>query len=160
MKFNKKHFGLMLASLMALSFNSHFAQAAKKTTEALGPSKAYAFKKVGDNQYAPLREVTAENVVVKKTGVKIDRTNVYIGGYVVNTTEKTIPHVRIFPTFTDGQFQQSKFVEELTHDEVNLAPKEIRRFVIMRPASELAPLLSTSIPFNDNCILNCLEING
>ena len=54
----------MLASLMALSFNSHFAQAAKKTTEAFTPAKAYAFKKVGENQYAPLKEVTAENVVV------------------------------------------------------------------------------------------------
>lgn len=160
MKINKKHFGLMLASLMALSFNSHFAQAAKKTTEVLTPSKAYAFKKVGDNKYAPLREVIAENVVVKKTGVRIDRANVYIGGYVVNTTERTIPHVRIFPSFTDGRFERSKFVNSLSHDETDLAPKEIRRFVIMRPASELAPLLSTSIPFNDNCILYCQEING
>lgn len=160
MKINKKHFGLMLASLMALSFNSHFAQAAKKTTEAFTPAKAYAFKKVGENQYAPLKEVTAENVVVKKTGVRIDRTNVYIGGYVVNTTDKTIPHVRIFPTFSYGNFEHSKYVEQLSHDEVDLAPKEIRRFVIMRPAAELAPLLTTSVPFNDNCILSCLEING
>ena len=160
MKVNKKHFGLMLASLMALSFNSHFAQAAKKTTEVFAPSKAYAFKRVGDNQYAPLREVTAENVVVKKTGVTIDRTNVYIGGYIVNTTDKTIPHVRIFPSFADSRFSTTKYVDNLTHDELDLAPKEIRRFVIMRPASELAPLLSTSVPFNDNCILYCREING
>ncbi len=160
MKINKKHFGLMLASLMALSFNSHFAQAAKKTTEAFTPSKVYAFKKVGNNTYAPLNEVVAENVVVKKTGVKVDRTNVYIGGYIVNTTDKVIPHVRIFPTFTDGQFETKQFVENLSHDEVDLAPKEIRRFVIMRPANELAPLLNTSIPLNDNCILNCQEING
>ena len=160
MKVNKKHFGLMLASLMALSFNSHFAQAAKKTTEVFAPAKAYAFKRVGDNQYAPLREVTAENVVVKKTGVKIDRTNVYIGGYIVNTTDKTIPHVRIFPSFADSRFSTNRYVDNLTHDELDLAPKEIRRFVIMRPASELAPLLSTSVPFNDNCILYCREING
>lgn len=160
MKINKKHFGLMLASLMALSFNSHFAQAAKKSTELFTPSKAYAFKKVGDNQYAPLNEVVAENVVVKKTGIRIDRTNVYIGGYIINTTDRTIPHVRIFPSFSDGRFEQKNFVEKLSHDETNLAPKEIRRFVIMRPASELATLLSTSVPFNDNCILNCREING
>lgn len=160
MKINKKHFGLMLASLMALSFNSHFAQAARKTTEAFSTSKVYAFKKVGNNMYAPLKEVKAENVVVKKTGVKIDRTNVYIGGYLVNTTDKTIPHIRIFPTFMDGRFSQSNLVENLTHDEIDLAPKEIRRFVIMRPASELAPLLTTSVPFNDNCVLYCREING
>ena len=160
MKINKKHFGLMLASLMALSFNSHFAQAAKKTTEAFTTSKVYAFKKVGDNTYAPLQEVKAENVVVKKTGVKIDRTNVYIGGYIVNTTDKTIPHIRIFPTFMDGRFSKSNLVDNLTHDELDLAPKEIRRFVIMRPASQLAPLLTTSVPFNDNCILYCKEING
>ncbi len=160
MKINKKHFGLMLASLIALSFNSHFAQAARKTTEALKPSKAYAFKKVGDNQYAPLREVQAENVVVKKTGVTIDRTNVYIGGYLVNTTTKRIPHIRIFPSFMDSRFATSRYVDNLTHDELDLAPKEIRRFVIMRPAAELAPLLSTSVPFNDNCILYCREING
>lgn len=160
MKINKKHFGLMLASLMALSFNSHFAQAARKTTEAFTTSKVYAFKKVGNNTYAPLQEVKAESVVVKKTGVKIDRTNVYIGGYLVNTTDKTIPHIRIFPTFMDGRFSQSNLVENLTHDEIDLAPKEIRRFVIMRPASELAPLLTTSVPFNDNCVLYCREING
>ena len=106
----------MLASLMALSFNSHFAQAARKTTEAFTTSKVYAFKKVGNNMYAPLQEVKAENVVVKKTGVKIDRTNVYIGGYLVNTTDKTIPHIRIFPTFMDGRFSQSNLVENLTHD--------------------------------------------
>ena len=150
----------MLASLMALSFNSHFAQAARKTTEAFTTSKVYAFKKVGNNTDAPLQEVKAENVVVKKTGVKIDRTNVYIGGYLVNTTDKTIPHIRIFPTFMDGRFSQSNLVENLTHDEIDLAPKEIRRFVIMRPASELAPLLTTSGPFNDNCVLYCREING
>ncbi|MDD3149019.1 MAG: hypothetical protein PHD82_17130 [Candidatus Riflebacteria bacterium] len=157
MKVNKKHFGLILASLMALSFNSHFAQAAKKTTEAFKPGKAYAFKKVG-NEYIRLPQVTPGPVVVKKTGIRIDRNYVYIGGYVVNTSDKVIQHLRIFPSFADSSLNTSKLVTRLNHDEKNLAPKETRRFVIMRPASELAPLLNHDIPLNDNCILNCLEI--
>ena len=157
MKVNRKHFGLILASLMALSFNSHFAQAAKKTTEAFKPGKAYAFKKVG-KEYIRLPQVTPGPVVVKKTGIRIDRNYVYIGGYVVNTTEKAINHLRIFPSFADTSLNSSKLAEQLNHDEKNLAPKETRRFVIMRPVAELAPLLSHNIPLNDNCILNCREI--
>jgi len=157
MKVNRKHFGLILASLMALSFNSHFAQAAKKTTEAFKPGKAYAFKKVG-KEYVRLPQVTPGAVVVKKTGIRIDRNYVYIGGYVVNTTDKAIDHLRIFPSFADTSLNNSKLVEQLNHDEKNLAPKETRRFVIMRPVAELAPLLSHNIPLNDNCILNCREI--
>lgn len=157
MKVNKKHFGLILASLMALSFNSHFAQAAKKTTEAFKPGKAFAFKKVG-KEYIRLPQVNAGPVVVKKTGIRIDRNYVYIGGYVVNTTDKEIQHLRIFPSFADSSLNTSKLVEQLNHEEKNLAPKETRRFVIMRPASELAPLLTHDIPLNDNCILNCRVI--
>lgn len=157
MKVNRKHFGLILASLMALSFNSHFAQAAKKTTEAFKPGKAYAFKKVG-KEYVRLPQVSPGPVVVKKTGIRIDRNYVYIGGYVVNTSEKVIQHLRIFPSFSDSNLNNSKLAKQLNHDEKNLASKETRRFVIMRPASELAPLLTHDIPLNDNCILNCLEI--
>ncbi|NCB37637.1 MAG: hypothetical protein EOM80_02605 [Erysipelotrichia bacterium] len=157
MKVNKKHFGLILASLIALSFNSHFAQAAKKTTEAFKPGKAYAFKKVGA-EYVRLPQITAGPVVVKKTGVRIDRNYVYIGGYVVNTTDKVIQHLSIFPSFADSNLNTSKLINELRHEEKSLAPKETRRFVIMRPVSELAPLLSHNIPLDDNCILNCEEI--
>ncbi|HMM61172.1 MAG TPA: hypothetical protein PKC25_13685, partial [Candidatus Rifleibacterium sp.] len=121
---------------MALSFNSHFAQAAKKTTEAFKPGKAYAFKKVG-KEYIRLPQVSPGPVVVKKTGIRIDRNYVYIGGYVVNTTEKAINHLRIFPSFADASLNNSKLVEQLNHDEKNLAPKETRRFVIMRPVAEL-----------------------
>jgi len=77
---------------------------------------------------------------------------------VVNTTEKAINHLRIFPSFADTSLNSSKLAEQLNHDEKNLAPKETRRFVIMRPVAELAPLLSHNIPLNDNCILNCREI--
>lgn len=157
MKVNRKHFGLILASLMALSFNSHFAQAAKKTTEAFKPGKAFAFKKVG-NEYVRLPQVSTGPAVVKKTGVRIDRNYVYIGGYVVNTSDKVIQHLRIFPSFADTSLNTSKLVDKLNHDEKDIAPKETRRFVIMRPIAELAPLLSHNIPLNDNCILNCLEI--
>lgn len=157
MKVNKKHFGLILVSLIALSFNSHFAQAAKKTTEAFKPSKAYAFKKVG-KEYVRLPQVNPGPVVVKKTGIRIDRNYVYIGGYVVNTSDKIIQHLKIFPSFADATLNSGKLAEQLKHVEKNLAPKETRRFVIMSPAAELAPLLSHNIPFNDNCILNCQEI--
>lgn len=159
MKVNRKHFGLILCSLMALSFNSHFAQAAKKTTEAFKPAKAYAFKKVGQG-YVPLQEVNASPIVVKKTGIRVDRNNVYIGGYVVNTTDRVINHLRIFPSFADTQLNTSEFINRLNHTESNLAPRETRRFVIMRPVSEVAPLLAHNIPLNDNCILNCLEVSN
>lgn len=157
MKVNKKHFGLILCSLIALSFNSHFAQAARKTTEAFKPGKAYAFKKVG-KEYVRLPQVQAGPVVVKKTGVRIDRNYVYIGGYVVNTTDRAIQHLRIFPSFADAALNTSELVNKLNHEETNLSPRETRRFVIMRPVSEVASLLAHNIPLNDNCILNCLEI--
>ncbi|GAB4267813.1 MAG: hypothetical protein Kow0029_02610 [Candidatus Rifleibacteriota bacterium] len=157
MKVNKKHFGLIIASLMALSFNSHFAQAAKKTTEALQTAKAFAFKKVG-KKYVRLPEVKANPVVVKKTGVRIDRKNVYIGGYVVNTTDQVVKHLRIFPTFADNSLNNTKLVNLLKHDEKELKPGETRRFVIMRPVSDVAPLLANSIPLSENCILNCYEM--
>lgn len=157
MKVNKKHFGLILASLMALSFNSHFAQAAKKTSEALKTSKAFAFKKV-DGSYVALPEVTANPIVVKKTGIRIDRKNIYIGGYVINTTENVVNHLRIFPTFADRTLNSGELTTMLRHDEKNLKPGETRRFVIMRPVADVAPLLSNHIPLNDNCILNCYEL--
>lgn len=157
MKVNKKHFGLILCSLIALSFNSHFAQAARKTGEAFQPTKAYAFKKVGAG-YVRLPQISAGPVVVKKTGVRIDRNYVYIGGYVVNTTDRAIQHLRIFPSFADSNLNTSELVNKLNHSEKNLAPRETRRFVIMRPVAEVASLLSHNIPLNDNCILNCHEI--
>jgi hypothetical protein len=157
MKVTKKHFGLILASLMALSFNSHFAQAAKKTSEAFRPAKAFAFKKVG-KKYVKLPEIKAGPVVVKKTGVRIDRKHIYIGGYVVNTTTRNINHLRIFPTFTETALNTGELVNKLNHDIKDLAPRETRRFVIMRKVSEVAPLLSNSTPIKENCILNCYEL--
>lgn len=157
MKVNKKHFGLIIASLMALSFNSHFAQAAKRTTEALQTAKAFAFKKVGA-KYIRLPQVSASPVIVKKTGVRIDRKNLYIGGYVVNTTDQVVRHLRIFPTFADNTLNSTQLVSMLKHDEKNLKPGETRRFVIMRAASEVAPLISNHIPLSENCILNCYEM--
>jgi hypothetical protein len=157
MKANKKHFGLILASLMALSFNSHFAQAAKKTTEALQTAKAFAFKKVG-KKYVKLPQVQASPVVVKKTGVRIDRKNLYIGGYVVNTTDQKVERLRIFPTFADSRLNRSRLVNILKHDVKNLEPGETRRFVIMRPVSDVVPLISNHIPINQNCILNCYQM--
>ncbi len=157
MKVNKKHFGLILASLMALSFNSHFAQAARKTGEALQATRAFAFKKVGTD-YIMLPQVTPSPVVVKKTGIRIDRKNLYIGGYVVNTTDQVVKHLRIFPTFADASLNISRLVQMLNHEEKNLQPGETRRFVIMRPVSDVAPLISNHIPLNDNCILNCYEM--
>ncbi len=159
MKVNKKHFGLIIASLMALSFNSQFAQAARKTTEAFKPGKAYAFKKVG-KEYVRLPQVVPGPVVVKKTGVRIDRNNIYIGGYIVNTTDREIKHLQIFPSFADQTLNSTELADKLNHKEIRLAPRETRRFVIMRPVSEVAPLLSHSIPLNDNCILNCREVEG
>lgn len=157
MKVNKKHFGLILASLMALSFNSHFAQAARKTSEALQSGRAFAFKKINGN-YVQLPEVMANPVVVKKTGIRIDRKNIYIGGYVVNTTDQVVKHLRIFPTFADQTLNNTQLVQMLKHDEKELQPGETRRFVIMRPVSDVAPLLSNHIPLNENCILNCYEL--
>ncbi|HAE38571.1 MAG TPA: hypothetical protein DCG57_08020 [Candidatus Riflebacteria bacterium] len=159
MKVNKKHFGLIIASLMALSFNSQFAQAARKTTEAFKPGKAYAFKKVG-KEYIRLPQINPGPVVVKKTGVRIDRSNIYIGGYIVNTTDREIKHLQIFPSFADQSLNSSELAEKLNHKENSLAPRETRRFVIKRPVSEVAPLLSHSIPLNDNCILNCREVES
>lgn len=159
MKVNKKHFGLIIASLMALSFNSQFAQAARKTTEAFKPGKAYAFKKVG-KEYVRLPQIIAGPVVVKKTGVRIDRSNIYIGGYIVNTTDREIKHLQIFPSFADQTLNSSELATKLNHEETSLAPRETRRFVITRPVSEVAPLLSHSIPLNDNCILNCREVES
>ncbi len=157
MKVNKKHFGLIVCSLMALSFNSHFAQAAKKTTDAFRPRKAYAFKKVG-KEYVRLPQVNAGPLVVKKTGVRIDRNYVYIGGYIVNTTDRAIKHLRVYPSFADSSLNRSELANKLHHEETNLAPKETRRFVIMRPVQDIAPLLAHNIPLNDNCILNCYEV--
>ena len=159
MKVNKKHFGLILASLMALSFNSQFAQAARKTTEAFKPGKAYAFKKVG-KEYIRLPQIIPGPVVVKKTGVRIDRSNIYIGGYIVNTTDREIKHLQIYPSFADQRLNHSELSEKLNHKESNLAPRETRRFVIMRPVAEVAPLITLSIPLNNNCILNCREVEG
>jgi hypothetical protein len=157
MKVNNKRFGLILASLMALSFNSHFAQAARKTSEAMQSAKAFAFKKVGE-KYVQLPQVTPSNVVVKKTGIRIDRKNLYIGGYVINTGEQKVNHLRIFPTFADSRLNNSKLVNMLRHEERDLQPGETRRFVIMRPVSDVAPLLNNHIPLTENCILNCYEI--
>lgn len=158
MKMNNKHTGLVVASLIALSFNSHFAQAARKTVEAVRPARAYAFKRVGA-EYVQLPQVEASSVFVKKTAVNIDRNNVYIGGYIVNTTDKPIKHVRVFPTFTDTTLNVASLVESLNHDELDIGPRETRRFVIMRKANELNPLLSHNLPVDENCILNCVEIN-
>ena len=157
MKVNKKHSGLILASLIALSFNSHFAQAAKKTVKMLKPARAIVFAKVKGG-YIRLHEVKANDVVIKKTGVRIDRENVYIGGYAVNTTDKVIPHVRIFPEFKDNSCNSDKFINLMTHDIVNLQPHETRRFVIMRKASEVEPILAKNIPLAQNCILSCYEM--
>ncbi len=157
MKVNKKHFGLIFASLMALSFNSHFAQAARKTTQALQTGKAFAFKKI-DGNYVRLPEVSANPVVVKKTGIRIDRKNLYIGGYVVNTKDQVVKHLRIFPSFADSRLNNSELVNLLKHDEKELQPGETRRFVIMRPVADVASLISNHIPLNENCILNCYEL--
>ncbi len=154
MKIDRKHMGLILASFIALSFNSHFAQAAKKTQEIMQPAKVYAFKKTS-SALVPLAEVKGAPVVVKKTGVRIDRKNLYIGGYVVNTAEKTVPHVRIFPTFVSKPKNSAHLSDQLNHDELNLSPKETRRFVIMRPIADVKPLLENNVPVSDNCVLNC-----
>jgi len=154
MKIDRKHMGLILASFIALSFNSHFAQAAKKTQEILQPAKVYAFKKTSTT-LVPLAEVKDSPVVVKKTGIRIDRRNLYIGGYVVNTSDKTIPQVRIFPTFVSKPQNSVNLSHQLNHDELNLSPKETRRFVIMRPISEVKALLENNVPISENCVLNC-----
>ncbi len=154
MKLKKKHLGLVLASFIALSFNSHFAQAAKKTQELLQPSKVYAFKRVGNN-LTPLSEVSEGPVLVKKTGIRIDRNNVYIGGYLVNTSDKPVTQVRIFPSFLRLPTNAIHLSDRMNHDELNLSPKETRRFVIMRPIADLKSLLEFNVPIHDNCVLNC-----
>jgi len=153
MKFDRKHLGLILASFIALSFNSHFAQAAKKTQEILKPAKVYAYKRAGE-VYVPVREEKLAPAVVKKTGVRMDRSNVYIGGYVVNTSEDSISHIRIFPTFMSQPPNSKQLSDKLNHDELNLSPRETRRFVIMRPISEIKVLLEQNVPISENCILN------
>jgi hypothetical protein len=157
MKVDKKHLGLIVASFIALSFNSHFAQAARKTQDALQPSKVFAFKRVGD-QYVPLPEAKQSRVVVKKTGVTLDRRNVYIGGYVVNSSNEPIPQVRIYPSFATKTTNDNRLAESLFHDVLNLAPRETRRFVIMRPISTVRELLEQNVPLAENCILNSLEM--
>ena len=154
MKINRKNMGLVLVSLIALSFNSHFAQAAKKTQEIFTPTKVYAFKKQGDH-LTPLPEVRANPVVVRKTAIRFDRENVFIGGYLINSSDKSINHVRIYPTFLNQPSQAEKLAERLNHDELHLAGKELRRFVIKRPIAEVKGLLESNIPIAENCILNC-----
>jgi len=154
MKIERKNLGLLLVSFIALSFNSHFAQAAKKTQDTLRPGKVFAFKKEGKS-FTPLPEIKASPVIVKKTGVKIDRENVYIGGYIVNASDNPVTHVRVFPTFVTKPPDAEKISELLNHDELNIEAREIRRFVIMRPISEVKKLLENNIPLSENCILNC-----
>jgi len=154
MKIDKKHMGLILVSFIALSFNSHFAQAAKKTKEILQPSKVYAFKKT-ERGYTPLTQIKDSSIVVKKTGVRIDRKNIYIGGYIVNTSKKAVQQVRVYPTFVSIPNDFEKLSYHLNHDELNIAPSETRRFVIMRPISDVKALLENNIPIAENCILNC-----
>ncbi|MFZ2959871.1 MAG: hypothetical protein WA705_23580 [Candidatus Ozemobacteraceae bacterium] len=154
MKIDRKNMGLVLVSFIALSFNSHFAQAAKKTQEIFRPAKVYAFKLDGE-KYTPLAQVKASPVTVKKTAIRFDRSNMIIGGYVVNSSDRPVNHVRIFPTFLNGPADVDKLTERLNHDELNLAAKELRRFVIMRPIAEMKTLLESNIPIADNCILNC-----
>ncbi len=153
----RKNLGLLLVSFIALSFNSHFAQAAKKTQETLRPGKVFAFKKEG-KAYTPLQEIKASPIIVKKTGVRVDRQNVYIGGYIVNSSDQPVNHVRVFPTFVVNPAEVKKFTELLNHDELNIGAREIRRFVIMRPISEVKTLLENNIPLTENCILNCRSL--
>jgi hypothetical protein len=154
MKIHRKNLGLLLVSLIALSFNSQFAQAAKKTADMLRPGKVYAFKRAGD-AYSPIKEVQASPLVVKKTGVQVDRNNLYIGGYVINSSKTSAAHVRIFPTFKTQFPKANTMTDLLNHDVLNLAAGEVRRFVIMRPIQSVKELLENNIPLSENCILNC-----
>ena len=154
MKVNKKHFSLILASFIALSFNSHFAQAARKTKEILRPTKVFAFKKVG-RKYVRLLEVEPQAVVIKKTGIQFDRKNMYIGGYVVNTSNQLIPHVRISPSFVSHPRNSSQLKINLEKDLLNLQPQETRRFVIVRPIEEVKALLEHNVPLAQNFVFNC-----
>lgn len=154
MKIERKNLGLLLVSFIALSFNSHFAQAAKKTQDILKPAKVYAFKKEG-NTLTPLADVKTSPITVMKTGVRIDRENVYIGGYIVNSSDQQVNHIRVFPTFMTKLSDSQKLTELLNHDELNVGAREIRRFVIMRPISDVKFLLENNIPLSENCILNC-----
>ncbi len=154
MKIDRKHMGLLLVSFIALSFNSHFAQAAKKTQSVLQPAKVYAFKKQGD-AYHQVPNVAAAPVTVKKTAIRVDRNNVYIGGYVVNTSDHPVTHVRIKPTFATNTEATRQLAEQFNHDELNLKGREIRRFVIMRPIAEVKQLLENNVPLDEKCMLNC-----
>ncbi|MBF0410670.1 MAG: hypothetical protein HQM10_25220 [Candidatus Riflebacteria bacterium] len=145
---------MVLVSFIALSFNSQFAQAAKKTQEIISPKKVYAFKREG-TKYIPLPESKSSPVAVKKTLITFDREKVYIGGYIVNSSNETINHVRIFPTFLHQPENSEKISEKLNHDELYLKGKELRRFVIIRPISEVKTLVENNIPITENCILNC-----
>ncbi len=154
MKIDRKNMGLVLVSFIALSFNSHFAQAAKKTQDILKPAKVYAFKRDGQ-AYSPLQPVKPLPITVMKTGVRMDRQNIYIGGYVVNSSSQPIQHVRIFPTFVTKPQNSDKLTDQLIHDVLNLNPGELRRFVIMRPIAQVKNLLENNVPLAENCILNC-----
>lgn len=157
MKVAKKHLGLIMASLIALSFNSHFAQAARKTREMLQPGRVFAFKRVG-KEFVMLAEEQNTPLVVKKTAVQLDRKNIYIGGYVVNASDRAVSHARIFPSFVTRMRNPHKLSELLVHDEKDLSPREIRRFVIVRPIAKVKELLESNLPVDENCILNCREM--
>jgi len=73
---------------------------------------------------------------------------------VVNTSEDSISHIRIFPTFMSQPPNSKQLSDKLNHDELNLSPRETRRFVIMRPISEIKVLLEQNVPISENCILN------
>ena len=157
MKVAKKHLGLILASLIAMSFNSHFAQAARKTGEMISTSRVYAFKRVGE-VYEALEQIEANPLVIKKTAVQLDRKNLYIGGYIINTSERVVPHVRVYPSFMGSVGNKNRFVEVLTHDERDLKPGEVRRFVIVRPVTRVRELMENNLPVGENCILNVREL--
>lgn len=157
MKVAKKHFGLILASLIAMSFNSHFAQAARKTGEMISTSRVYAFKRVGE-VYEALEQIEANPLVIKKTAVQVDRKNLYIGGYIINTSGRVVPHVRVYPSFMGSVRNKNRLVEVLTHDERNLKPGEVRRFVIVRPVTRVRELMESNLPVEENCILNVREL--
>lgn len=155
-KFEYKNISLLIVALIALSFNSHFAQAAKKTQELVLPAKVYAYKLQGD-VYVPVKPVNVGNVVVKKTKVLYDNKNVYIGAYIVNCSNKEIKKVKIIPSFVNAPKDVESIIANLTHIENNLKPKETRRFVIIRPINEIKSLLDMNISISNNCVLNAYE---
>lgn len=154
MKIDRKHMGLLVVSFIALSFNSHFAQAARKAPNILEPAKVYAFKKQG-TAYHLQPEVAPIPVTVKKTSIKVDRQNLYIGGYVVNSGKDAIQQVRIVPRFHTDTEVTRRMSEQLQHDELNLKAGETRRFVIMRPIDQIKQLLEENMPLEDKCLLSC-----